>query len=56
MSAVAKPQLRGLLTSQIKRNLVGMMVTSVTAALLYKIFIGDRRKQRYIDFYKYMYY
>lgn len=54
MSAVAKPQLRGLLTSQIKKNLVIMSVLSIGSGLLYKIFVCDRRKQRYVDFYKYV--
>ncbi|XP_029669560.1 cytochrome c oxidase subunit 6C [Formica exsecta] len=49
---LAKPQLRGLHASQIKINLVGMMVVSVSAALLYKVFVCDKRKQRYSDFYK----
>ncbi|KAM0724870.1 Cytochrome c oxidase subunit 6C [Formica fusca] len=49
---LAKPQLRGLHASQIKKNLVGMMVVSVSAALLYKVFVCDKRKQRYSDFYK----
>lgn len=51
---LAKPQLRGLLKSQIKKNLVGMMVISVTGAVLFKIFVVDKRKQRYADFYKYV--
>lgn len=51
---LAKPQLRGLHASQIKINLVGMMVVSVSAALLYKVFVCDKRKQRYSDFYKYV--
>lgn len=54
MSTVAKPQLRGLLTSQIKKNLIGMSILSIGAALLFKVFVADRRKQRYADFYKYV--
>ncbi|XP_024876026.1 cytochrome c oxidase subunit 6C [Temnothorax curvispinosus] len=47
-----KPQLRNLHTSQIKRNLVGMMIISVSAALAFKVLVADKRKQRYADFYK----
>lgn len=55
MSApLAKPQLRGLHASQIKKNLVGMLVVSVSTALLFKVLVVDKRKQRYADFYKYM--
>ena len=53
MSApLAKPQLRGLHASQIKKNLVGMLVVSVSTALLFKVLVVDKRKQRYADFYK----
>jgi len=51
---IAKPQLRNLLTSQIKKNLVGMMVIGFAASVLFKIFVADKRKQRYADFYKYV--
>lgn len=54
MSALEKPQLRGLHQSQIKRNLVGMLVVSVTGAMLLKTFMADRRKKRYVEFYKYV--
>ncbi|KAG5334093.1 COX6C oxidase, partial [Acromyrmex charruanus] len=49
---IAKPQLRGLLTSQIKKNLVSMLVISISAGLAYKIFVADKRKKRYAEFYK----
>lgn len=51
---IAKPQLRNLLTSQIKRNIIGMLVVGLSASLLFKIFVADKRKQRYADFYKYV--
>ncbi|XP_044745987.1 cytochrome c oxidase subunit 6C-like [Coccinella septempunctata] len=47
-----KPQLRGLLRSQIKVNLIVMSVIAVGAVALQKVFINDRRKQVYADFYK----
>ncbi|KYN07096.1 PREDICTED: cytochrome c oxidase subunit 6C [Cyphomyrmex costatus] len=49
---IAKPQLRGLLMVQIKKSLIGMMVVSISAGLAYKILVADKRKQRYIEFYK----
>ncbi|KYQ49863.1 Cytochrome c oxidase subunit 6C [Trachymyrmex zeteki] len=49
---IAKPQLRGLLTSQIKKNLVVMMVVSISAGVAYKIFVVDKRKRKYAEFYK----
>ncbi|EFN81454.1 Cytochrome c oxidase polypeptide VIc, partial [Harpegnathos saltator] len=52
MSTAAKPQLHGLLTSQIKKNLIGMTIASISTAIAYKILVCDRRKQRYADFYK----
>lgn len=54
MSTIEKPQLRNLLKGQIKRNIIGMIVVSVTSAMLFKIFVADRRKQRYVEFYKYV--
>lgn len=47
-----KPQLRGLLRSQIKVNLIVMSVISVAAVVAQKILVNDRRKQVYADFYK----
>ncbi|KYN23014.1 PREDICTED: cytochrome c oxidase subunit 6C [Trachymyrmex cornetzi] len=49
---IAKPQLRGLLTSQIKKNLIAMMIASISAGLAYKILVADKRKRRYAEFYK----
>ncbi|KAG5309856.1 PREDICTED: cytochrome c oxidase subunit 6C [Acromyrmex echinatior] len=49
---IAKPQLRGLLTAQIKKNLVSMLVISISAGLAYKILVTDKRKHRYAEFYK----
>lgn len=54
MSTIEKPQLRGLLQLQIKRNIIGMAVVSISSALMYKIFIADARKKRYANFYKYV--
>lgn len=51
---IAKPQLRGLHISQIKKNLIGMIIISTCAAYAFKVFVADRRKQKYADFYKYV--
>ncbi|XP_011694199.1 PREDICTED: cytochrome c oxidase subunit 6C [Wasmannia auropunctata] len=52
MSAIEKPQMRNLLKAQIKRNLIGMMITSITVAWTAKVLFADKKKQRYADFYK----
>ncbi|KAK2703326.1 cytochrome c oxidase subunit 6C-like [Artemia franciscana] len=55
MSEVAKlpkPQLRGLLTSQIKRNLVFGAVFAFVVTAAYKMNINDKRKIKYAEFYK----
>lgn len=55
MSAVAKagkPQLRGLLHSQIKKNIILAFVVASITAVGQKVFINDERKRAYADFYK----
>lgn len=55
MSAqLAKPKLRALYAAQIKRNLIVAISAGVIIAGLFKVFVCDKRKQRYADFYKYM--
>lgn len=55
MSAqLAKPKLRALYAAQIKRNLIIAISSGVIIAGLFKVFVCDKRKQRYADFYKYM--
>ncbi|XP_012536776.1 cytochrome c oxidase subunit 6C [Monomorium pharaonis] len=49
---IAKPQLRGLLMTQIKKNIVGMLIVSFGVAYAYKVLVADKRKQRYTEFYK----
>jgi len=49
-----KPQLRNLYQSQIKKNLIGMMIFSLTGAVMFKILVADKRKQIYADFYRYV--
>nr|ABR27900.1 cytochrome c oxidase [Triatoma infestans] len=52
VSTSVKPQLRGLLHSQIKRNLIIGLVLSISSGFLFKTFIGDARKKQYAEFYK----
>lgn len=47
-----KPQLRGLLQQQIKKNIAIAFVIAGSVAVLQKIFINDKRKQLYAEFYK----
>ncbi|KAL6435802.1 hypothetical protein ACFW04_005583 [Cataglyphis niger] len=52
MSALPKPQLRGLHVAQVKKNLIGMAIVSISGTLLYKILVCDKRKRTYAEFYK----
>ncbi|ENN71775.1 cytochrome c oxidase subunit 6C-like [Dendroctonus ponderosae] len=47
-----RPQLRGLLRSSIKRNLISVAITITTAAVLMKFVHNDGRKTAYAEFYK----
>ncbi|XP_023027289.1 cytochrome c oxidase subunit 6C [Leptinotarsa decemlineata] len=48
----AKPQLRGLLQSQIKVNILLAAGVATAAAVLQKVFVNDERKRVYAEFYK----
>ncbi|XP_019769302.2 uncharacterized protein LOC109543839 [Dendroctonus ponderosae] len=52
VSTYVKPQLRGLLASQIKVNLGVAVVLCTAAAVATKILVNDRRKEIYANFYK----
>ncbi|CAH0559687.1 unnamed protein product [Brassicogethes aeneus] len=52
VSKANKPQMRGLLQSQIKRNLVFAIGLCTAAAVLQKVFYNDGRKRAYSEFYK----
>ncbi|KAJ8925888.1 hypothetical protein NQ315_009740 [Exocentrus adspersus] len=52
VSKVSKPQLRGLLQSQIKKNLILAIAVASAAAVAQKFLLNDRRKNRYAEFYK----
>lgn len=47
-----KPQLRGLLHSQIKKNLIVAIGLSVVFGVAYKFAVSEPRKQKYAEFYK----
>jgi len=50
--SIAKPQLRGLLQNQIKKNLIisGVLVTALVVAV--KFLRNDPKKRDYAEFYK----
>ena len=51
---LAKPVMRGLLTAQIKKNLIVATGLSVITVFTWKVFFQAPRKQAYADFYKYV--
>ncbi|CAG9792913.1 unnamed protein product [Diatraea saccharalis] len=52
VSTVAKPQMRGLLNSVIKRNLIVAITLAGISGFAFKILVGDARKRRYAEFYR----
>lgn len=53
VSTASKPQLRGLLNSAIKRNLIISLTLAAISGVAFKQLVGTRRKQRYAEFYRY---
>ncbi|KAM6170806.1 cytochrome c oxidase subunit 6C [Erethizon dorsatum] len=51
-SAVAKPQMRGLLARRLRIHIVGAFIVSLGAAALYKFGVAEPRKKAYADFYR----
>lgn len=51
---VSKPQLRGLLQNQIKRNIIIAASVAAVAAVIQKFVYNDGRKSVYANFYKYV--
>ncbi|GLH04811.1 hypothetical protein R5R35_010137 [Gryllus longicercus] len=49
---LAKPQLRGLLNSSIKKNLSVAIVLSIISGIAWKVGVCDVRKKLYADFYR----
>ncbi|RVE50790.1 hypothetical protein evm_004539 [Chilo suppressalis] len=52
VSTIAKPQMRGLLNSVIKKNLTVAITLSIISGFAFKVLVGDARKQRYAEFYR----
>lgn len=53
VSVASKPQLRGILHTQIKKNIVGAITLSIICGAAYKFLVADVRKRRYAEFYRY---
>ncbi|XP_026750577.1 cytochrome c oxidase subunit 6C-like [Galleria mellonella] len=52
VSTASKPQLRGLLTASIRRNLIVAISLSAVAAFSFKQIVGNERKRKYAEFYR----
>lgn len=52
VTVLAKPQMRGLLTAQIKKHLIVSGILSVTTMLIYKYAVAEPRKATYAEFYR----
>lgn len=50
--SVTKPQMRGLLNSSIKKNLIVSISLCVVAVVAMKFGFNDVRKAKYAEFYK----
>ncbi|KAK7504071.1 hypothetical protein BaRGS_00004803 [Batillaria attramentaria] len=50
--SVARPQLRGMIKSQLKRNFVIATAVSAVCTVAWRLGICDARKARYAEFYK----
>ncbi|XP_053447699.1 cytochrome c oxidase subunit 6C-like [Nycticebus coucang] len=51
-SALAKPQMRGLLARRLRIHIVGAFVVSLGVAAFYKYAVAELRKKAYADFYR----
>jgi hypothetical protein len=47
-----KPQLRGLLKSQLIRDAPVAFIVAAGSTIAYKFFVADPRKEKYADFYE----
>jgi len=52
MSALPRPQMRGLLSSHLKKHFAIGVVLAVAGAACVKVFLYDWRKAKYAEFYK----
>lgn len=51
----AVPQMRGFLVSRFKRDMVIMLAASVVTVSAWRLLYVNPRRQRYADFYKYVF-
>ncbi|XP_065759187.1 cytochrome c oxidase subunit 6C [Muntiacus reevesi] len=51
-TALAKPQMRGLLARRLRFHIVGAFMVSLGFATFYKFAVAERRKKAYADFYR----
>ncbi|CAH0597174.1 unnamed protein product [Chrysodeixis includens] len=52
VSTASKPMMRGLLNSQIKRNLTISLVLAGISGFAFKQIVGTERKRKYAEFYR----
>ncbi|KAH0950574.1 hypothetical protein HN011_005272 [Eciton burchellii] len=50
--SLQKPQLRRMNLNKAKVGIIGSILVGVAGAMLFKIFITDKRQRRYKEFYK----
>ncbi|XP_055980917.1 cytochrome c oxidase subunit 6C [Sorex fumeus] len=51
-SALAKPQMRGLLARRLRFHITAAFVVAAGVAAFYKFGVAERRKKAYADFYR----
>ncbi|ELW64935.1 cytochrome c oxidase subunit 6C [Tupaia chinensis] len=51
-SALAKPQMRGLLAKCLRFHIVGAFIVSLSVAASYKFAVAEPKKKAYADFYR----
>ena len=51
-TALAKPQMRGLLAKHLRFHVVGAFIVSLGFATFYKFAVAEQRKKAYADFYR----
>ncbi|XP_019506787.1 PREDICTED: cytochrome c oxidase subunit 6C-like [Hipposideros armiger] len=51
-SALAKPQMCGLLAKRLRVHIVGAVIVSLGVAAFYKFAVAEPRKKAYADFYR----
>lgn len=52
VSTMAKPQMRGLLNGQIKKNLIVSLTLAAISGIAFKQFVANERKKKYAEFYR----